>query len=363
MALENERSQGVIVASTYRNLNDFIIPMLTEELWDAMGNLGGFQEVVESFNKQSLTVRFVNGSQIYLRSCDRPDDLRGPNLSWFFIDEAAKTPHKVWRIMAARCRVAPERGWITTTPRGRNWVWDEFARKDRKNYQYFVGSTLENKHLSKEYKESLIESYSGSFLAQEVYGEFVGWEGLVYDLRVEKHHMDYSEDNEYKYFVAGVDWGWIDPSVILVAGVGFDGHIHVVDEWYANKTPIETIALEAERLNEIYGIRTFWCDSARPEYIAALRQAGFDSRKGKKELDPGIAVVNNYMNKGLLHIDFNKCPKLVEEMETYHYEEDDAGAILKDRPIDKDNHACDALRYLVYSTSRSGYVGSQRGYR
>jgi PBSX family phage terminase large subunit len=330
-----------------------------------MGRSDGWDEVVESFNKQSLTAIFRNGSHIYLRSCDRPDDLRGPNLSWFFIDEAAKTPHNVWKIMLARLRVPPEKGWITTTPRGRNWVWEEFAKKHRKNYEYFTGSTLENTHLSREYKESLIQNYSGSFLAQEVYGEFVGWDGLVYQLEVDKHHEEYNPEcfDQYRYAVAGVDWGWIDPTVILVGLVGFDDSIHIVEEYYEKKVNIDQISGIAVGLKEKWGIRTFYCDYARPEYIQELRNVGLDSRKGKKELDPGIACVNNYLDKGLLTIDFNACPETVDEMQSYHYDEDDMGKVLKNRPIDDHNHAMDALRYMVYSHSKRGYVGSQRGYR
>lgn len=348
--------------------------MLTQELWDKMGQPDAWDELIDGFNKQSLIANFTNGSKIYLRSCDRPDDLRGPNLSWFYIDEAAKTPHRAWKLMVARLRIAPERGWITTTPRGRNWIWEEYARKNRKNYKFFTGSTEENKHLSKEYIESLKESYSGSFLAQEFYGEFVGWEGLVYQVQVDTHHLDAPEPktDTYKYALAGVDWGWINPSVISVGLVGFDDRIHLVDEWYDNKTPIEDIVDQAVRLSDKWGIRTFFCDSARPEYIQDFRNAGLDARKGKKEIDPGISMVNRFLatedadkkpKEPLLKIDFNTCPRHIEEFETYHYEEDDMGAILKDRPVDADNHCMDSTRYLVYSHAKRGHASSKRGNR
>lgn len=362
-ALEYPGSLGAIVANTYRNLRDFIVPMLTQELWDRMGQRDGWREIVDTFNQQSLTAKLKNGSYIYLRSCDRPDDLRGPNLSWFYIDEASKVPHKVWRIMVGRARVKPEHGWITTTPRGRNWVWEEWARKKRKNYEYFIGSTLDNPHLSKEYKDSLIQSYSGSFLRQEVYGEFVSWEGLVYNFEQDKHHQPAPQKQDYSYAIAGVDWGWVDPTAIEVAVARSDDRLQLVDEFYQKKATIEQICEVAQDLKEKWGIRTFYCDSARPEYIQELRNVGLDARKGRKELDAGIAVTSNYIDKGLLTVDYNACPMLIEEADTYHYEEDDMGNILKDRPIDASNHAMDALRYMVYTHSRRGYVGSRRGYR
>jgi len=354
------------MASTYRNLNDYVIPMLTEEIWDRMSDRGAWDTVVESYNKMNQIINFRNGSRIYLRSCDRPDDLRGPNLGWFAIDEAAKVPHKVWKLMVARLRLPPERGWITTTPRGRNWIWDEFARRNRRNYSYFRGSTEENVHLSKDYIKSLKESYSGNFLAQEVYGEFVGWEGLVYQVELENHHADAPEagnKEKYKYALVGCDWGWIDPSVIIAGLVGFDGEVHLVDEFYKSKTTIEKLTQTAHEYFEKWGVRTYWCDPSRPEYINAFRLSGLDARRGKNELDAGIATVNRYLDEGLLKIDFNRCPETVREAETYHYEEDDLGTILKNRPIDKDNHAMDALRYMIYSHSKSGHVGCRGVHR
>ena len=357
---------GTIVASTYRNLNDFVIPMLTTELWEKMGAPGAWDELIAGHNKQDQIIVFKNGSRIYLRSCDRPDDLRGPNLGFFFVDEAAKVPHKVWKLMVARLRRPPERGWITTTPRGRNWVWEEFAKEIRPNYSFVTGSTTENKFLSQEYIDSLMESYSGSFLRQEVYGEFVGWEGLVYQLDLERHHADSpppGPGTAYKYALAGCDWGWIDPSVIVIGLVGHDGWIHLVDEFYQNKTPIQDVAYAARHYHDKWGVRTYWCDPSRPEYLQEFRNEGLDARKGNRELDPGIATVDKYLRDGMLFVDFNRCPNTVAEFETYQYEEDDMGTIMKNRPIDKFNHAMDGVRYMIYSHSKVGYVGTGGSHR
>jgi len=342
-----------------------VIPMLTQELWEAAGVPDGWDYWFPRFNKQQLIATARNGSKIYLRSCDREQDLRGPNLGWFFIDEGAKVSLNVWKIMLGRLRKPPERGWITTTPKGRNWIWEEFAKRQRRNYEYFTGATDENKHLSRDYIESLKESYSGSFYEQEFLGEFIAWQGLVYpQITVEAHHEDAPEDTTgYRYALAGTDWGWADPSVILVGLVGADNAFHLVEEFYRNRTPIETIAEVAQAMRNKWGVRTFWCDPSRPEYIQKFREAGLDSRKGKNEIDPGIAAVTRKIEQGLFHIDFNACPATAREFEVYQYAEDDHGKVLKDRPIDRDNHAMDALRYMIYSNERQGFAVSRRGGR
>ena len=331
--------------------------MITQELWDALGTPNGWDDNFK-LNKQDLVAVAKNGSRISFRSCDREGDLRGPNLSWFYIDEAARVSLNTWKIMVGRLRRPPEKGWIATTAKGRNWVWEEFGKRKRNNYEYFTGRTDENKHLSKDYVESLKESYSGSFLAQEFYGQFVAFEGLVYpQITVETHHKENPED--YKYAIAGCDWGWADPSVVLTGLVG-EG-FHVAEEYYKKRTPIETITDYCLDAKQRFNTKTFWCDPSRPEYINALRAAKLDSRKGKNEIDPGIAAVTRRIERGEFSFDFNKCPELAREFECYQYAEDDQGKILKDKPIDRDNHCLDSLRYMIYSNSKQGHASSRRG--
>ncbi len=359
-------SSGTVVASTYRSLKDFVLPMIKTDLWKALGTPGMWDELCVSFNQQDLIATLKNGSTIYFRSCDKEESLAGPNLSWFYIDEASRVKVAVWRIMVARLRLPPEKGWITTTPKGRNWIWDEFVRQPRENYAVFSGSSMENPHLSEEYIESLIEAYGeGSYLQQQVYAQFVAWEGLVYpNVSMDRHHLDAPADaRDYKYALAGVDFGWTDPTVILVGLVGSDGAVHIVEEFYEKKVSKERLIEVALKMNKKWGVQTFWCDPSRPDLIQAFRPAQLDARRGKNEIDPGIMEVSRLIDSDLFKMDWNACPNTAQEFESYSYQEDDGGKILKDKPRDQFNHACDALRYLCASRARQGHASSTRGFR
>ena len=359
-------SSGTVVASTYRSLKDFVLPMIQKDLWEALGQPGGWDELCVSFNKQDLIANLANGSTIYFRSCDQEESLAGPNLGFYYIDEAARVKVAAWRIMVARLRLPPERGWITTTPKGRNWVWDEFVRQPRDNYAVFTGASMENPHLSPEYIESLKESYGeGSYLEQQVHAKFVAWEGLVYpNVSMDRHHLDApAEARDYKYALAGVDFGWTDPTVILVGLVGMDGAVHIVEEFYEKKVSKERLLDVALEFKERWGVQTFWCDPSRPDLIQAFRPAHLDARRGKNDIDPGIMEVSRLIDSDLFKMDWIAAPNLAREFECYSYAEDDHGKFLRDKPQDKDNHACDALRYLVYSQARQGHASSTRGFR
>lgn len=337
--------------------------MITEELWEALGIEDGWKTYFPEFNKQDLTARAINGSRIDFRSCDREGDLKGPNLGWFYIDEAARVSLNTWTTMQARIRKPPEMGWITTTPKGRNWIYDEFAKRKRRNYDWFTGSTAENKFNSRGYVESLLESYHGSFLDQEFYGKFTSWEGLVYpQVNSEQHHLDAPETRDYKYALIGNDWGWAEPSVLLVGLIGSE-RIHVVDEFCKKRTPVEKIADKGVELRDKWGVRTFWCDPSRPDAISKLKEYGLDARRGKNAIDDGISKVSELIERGGFRMDFNACPETAREFEVYQYGEDDHGKVKKDQPIDADNHCMDALRYMIYSNARTGHASSRRGAR
>ena len=66
--------------------------------------------MLAEFNKADMTVRLVDGKYILCRSVDDPDLLRGPNIGWFYLDEAALVDDDVWLIMIGRLRESPGRG-------------------------------------------------------------------------------------------------------------------------------------------------------------------------------------------------------------------------------------------------------------
>lgn len=166
-------SRGAIIAPTYRMLQDATLQTLLEIVRRA--------GVLEKFNKSDMIMHLKNGVEILLRSADDPDKLRGPNLGWAYIDEAAMVKMMVFDLMLGRLRLQPGKLWITTTPRGLNWVYKLF--KESRNPDYFLAqyATRDNPFLPKHFVDSLDDRYKGQFHAQEAEGEFVEWvESPVY---------------------------------------------------------------------------------------------------------------------------------------------------------------------------------------
>ena len=340
-------SIGYIVAPTYPMLRDSTQRTFFEILP---------RELIASFNKSANELILTNGATIIFRSADEPEKLRGANLSWFFIDEASVLPTgTTWKILVGRLRRKPERGWITTTPKGFNWVYDEFAKEPRDDYWFESFSTAENPYLSADYIDSLKASYGGSFLRQEFYGEFISFEGLVYaDFNPMKHIIsEYPPIEKIKRIECGIDWGFINPSVAIFAGFDNDDNMYVLSEIYESKLEIEQfidkVKAMQDKLDWQYGKKTeaYYCDPSEPMFIEKFNRAGLRGLQAQNEMVVGINEVTRRLADPPNMFIHENCINLIDEVRQYRYAETKEGKTIKEQPIKVHDHALDALRYLT----------------
>ncbi len=159
-------STGMVVAPTYAMLIDATLASFFE-LYEAF---------IASHNKQLMTTVLINGTVIHWRSADRPNRLRGPNLGWFFVDEACYCAEEVWKILIGRLRKSPGRGWLCSTPRGFDWVYSLFT-SGKPDYHLIKASSRTNPFLPSDFVSTLEQEYSSAFAAQEIEGDFVDLSG------------------------------------------------------------------------------------------------------------------------------------------------------------------------------------------
>ena len=112
-----------------------------------------FQEIVPreaySWHVGEKRIQMINGSEILWRSTDDPEHLRGPTLDWAHMDEADRSPLEAFNILMERLRPyeKTKQLWITTTPRGFNWVYHTFAKEVRPGYREIHCSARDNIYL------------------------------------------------------------------------------------------------------------------------------------------------------------------------------------------------------------------------
>jgi predicted phage terminase large subunit-like protein len=202
-------------------LKDVVLPTFREIAKDG----------IDTLNKADLYADMTNGNRVLFRSADKPERLRGMNLGWCWVDEAALIDEETWDILLGRLRLTPGRAWLTTTPKGHNWVYRRFVGDPGEEHETVRASTRDNPHLPDDYIQSLEEQYTETFRRQELGGEFVQSEGALWswDLlnrpRTQQHP-------DLQRIVVGVDpaGGGPDEVGIVVCGLSVDGDAYVLED-------------------------------------------------------------------------------------------------------------------------------------
>lgn len=354
----NPGHTGVIVSPTVPMLRNVIEPEL--EKW-------GVKDVPHSnYRRSENRIEYDNGSVLILESANNDrkiERLRGLNLAWAWMDEAAYQDSKVYNVLSDRLRVGEYRNlFATTTPRGYNWVYDVFSDslpntvdvqlpEDRGGGEVYRNaattsvlgvSTRANPAHPEDYIQRQERQRSGEAYEQEIEGEFVSFEGLVYkwfsrDNRLGRDDLPDSWDRTFY----GVDWGGSAPTAIVCLRKSRD-ELYVVDEFYQRRVVNDTIIRELERMIDSYGGGPVYCDTNEPRAIEQLRREGLPAREADKSVETGIRYVNSLRDR--LYV-VEDCQNVVDEFNTYQYRDGgDSDKVLKEH-----DHAMDALRYAVFT--------------
>jgi hypothetical protein len=176
MSIENPGIRILVTAPVFKILNDATIPKYHE----IFGMVPDYAKFLGGDNPMA---RLANGGEIIFRSTEKPDNLRGPEIGACHMDEGANSSYYSFQIIQGRLRQRnPKTGetypcqcWVTTTPKGMNWIYLEFVAQDRPNYELFNWSTRDNPYLPPDYLGQF--DYKGKFRAQELEGKFHNLEG------------------------------------------------------------------------------------------------------------------------------------------------------------------------------------------
>jgi PBSX family phage terminase large subunit len=291
----------------------------------------------------------IGKANIYFRSADYPDRLRGPNLGWAWLDEAALMTERAWQVILGRLRVGKPKAWITTTPAGYNWVYRYFVSERRENYAIFRASTRENYFNASGFLDDIIGNYSGEFARQEIDGEFVAFEGLVYsEFRSDLHVVDPLPDLAGYRLVRGIDYGYTNPFVCLWGALDHDGRLYIYDEHYRRKTLIRD---HAEAIKARPGEFEWTVADTDAQDNAEMQACGIWTINARKEVIAGIQAVKARMitagdGKPRLFICSN-CVSTLKELGMYRWADSASGRNEKEEPLKENDHNCDALRYMV----------------
>lgn len=157
-------------------------------------------------------------------------------------------------------------------------------------------------------------------------------------------------------YILGLDFGFAnDPTAFFVGKIDTNNNIlYVINEVYQKGLWNDQIKEEINKIchfdhstrnNKFAGV-TIYADCSAPkdvsELITKYNLPACPCRKGKDSLLNGIGFLQNF--KILIH---PICKNFLYEIENYVYERDKTTNEPINKPIDKNNHLMDAMRYAI----------------
>ncbi|MEV0410303.1 PBSX family phage terminase large subunit [Streptomyces sp. NPDC050448] len=285
--------------------------------------------------------------------------LRGMTASLAYCDEVTLLPAAFFRQLLARLSAPGAKLIGTTNPDSpRHWLRTDYLdRAGDLDLAAFHFRLADNPSLSEAYVAALAAEFTGLWRRRMILGEWVVAEGAIYDAYDEQQHVVDELPPMRRYWV-GIDYGTANPFASLLLGLGDDDRLYVVNEWrhdsraaHRQMTDAQYSRAVRDWLAELDVVPEWtFIDPSAASYSNQLWADGHPGvTRAVNDVIDGIRSVSNALDAGLLRI-HRSCEGLLGELPNYVWSEE-AAARGEDKPVKKDDHSVDALRYVIHSTA------------
>lgn len=325
---------------------------------NVLNELTNKYEIEFKFDKHNRFILF--GVQVCCFGHSKINDMgriRGMTSYGAYINEGTMANEEVFNEIKARCSGEGARILVDTNPdQPEHWLKTNYIDKaDGKVIQSYHFKLDDNTFLTDRYKDNIkAATPTGMFYDRDIEGLWVSAEGIVYkDFRKEIHYIrskDLKDINFEKYF-AGVDWGYEHPGAIVVLGKDDKGDIYLLEEHSKQHEEIEYWVNIAKEIKSRYGNISFYCDTARPEYIKRFKKECIKAKNADKAVLAGIGEVARLIKLEKLKIVKDKVDLFKKEIFMYAWNKTTG------EPVKVWDDVLDALRYAIYTESISKKIG------
>ena len=248
-----------------------------------------------------------------------------------------------------------------------------------KGWQVYRANTecaMEAGHVTEQWFEEFFGMVPEEMLLTRLTGHFASYEGCIYQSFNPLVHLYSTATAEPRpdggIFRRAIDWGFgVENAFVCLFGhCNGAGEWDIYDEYYSTdqSRTVQDHLAEISKMqpwpaaNPLYG--TTWCDPSDVGSMRLAQREGWNLSAARNSVREGIDYVRSLLQvcvgteRPRLRINRDRCPHLARQMRTYRWVR---GADSRHNPRDarpeplkKDDHAVDALRYLVFSESQAG---------
>jgi len=313
-------------------------------------------------------IRLNNGNAIELKAFQQGRELfQGRPIDAFYGDEQCRRDAEaIWQEVQAR--LIDRQGftsWSCTPIIPQSWL-EQRVEDEKPTDDVFYANLNDNRKSKGGYLpdveiDALIAEWPEEVQETRINGHFASFYGAVYKVFDRKRHViePFDIPADWQRW-RSIDWGFNNPFVCLWLARNPDNQWFVYREHYKAQ---DSLANHAEKILRVSSgekfVKTYADHDAQDRY--EFRNLGIRTYNAKKDVHNGIEAVQTVLklqgnNQPRLFI-FNNCKNTIREMGSYRYPEGTDTKDPKDEPEKKDDHTCDALRYVIYSVERKRSAG------
>ena len=361
-----------------QGLNKIMLPEIARWTPPSLLTNGSWED---SYSKQERVLSCSNGSRMdFLTNEMETDKHAGTSRDFQWFDE--EPPQHIYGEDLLRLVDVNGKWILTMTPvEGMTWVYHTIYApimeegEEDPDIDCFVVSTSQNPHVSEKVLDSLTKGMTEEEKLARRHGKFIAQTGLIYpEFKEGIHTLPPIKPDDLKHMtvIAAMDHGFRNPTAWLWATVDHEGRVIVFWEYYQSERTIMEHSqhlLEWEKAN---GLEPYYrigdpAIAQRSAINGASVQTEYAENNvfigtGNNDVNYGLNRVRQYIQNSGLFITSN-CTHLIKELRNYRWDSwatkrIEATKQAKDQPKKVNDHACDALRYLIASRPEAEFAGA-----
>lgn len=334
----NIKQRLVICRKTARTIRNSQYQMLK----DVINNTGN-QHLYKCSDTRQEIQYINNGNTIISTGLDDREKLKSlaaPSCIW--IEEATELDYEDFKQLDLRLRGKEQKRLqiiMSFNPISKaHWLYKRFFMRTDPDAFVLHTTYLNNKHIDEQYINVLnsLKLDDANFHKIYALGEWgERTEGLIFNYQL-VDEMPICEE-----YIYGIDFGFNNPTAVIEVGIK-DGAYFLREMIYLSGLTNAELIKKMQQ-SSIVPYSYIYADSAEPDRIMEIYRAGFNVKPAAKEVLNGIDMVKRsslYVVRGSKNV--------ISELDTYSWKQDKEGHYL-DAPEKQNDHACDALRYAIYT--------------
>lgn len=298
--------------------------------------LEGLNLYREAFHNKSENTYILNDNLIEFFSIDSEQKIRGRKRDLLFVNEANEISIDKWRQLLFR---TTGRIIIDFNPSMfEHWIYDNVLT--REDCGLLITTYKDNPFLSDEIKRDIERLEIEDPEYYKVFG--LGQRGQLRGLIFQNFAPCENIPADAKLLGVGLDFGFTNDPTAAVEVYQQNGELWVNELIYQTGLTNSDIFAKLKDINKHHLF--YVCDSAEPKSIEELKRMGLHAEGAKKGAD-SVRLSIDVLKRQKINIT-QSSTNLLKEIRQYKWRTDKDGKT-QNEPVDFNNHAIDALRYLA----------------